>query len=99
MISFSPKEVLKLNSDQVAKMDHLVHDSLLWQCPLDKFRREPEPKEVLDWAIQMMQCKANRVKTLVDQVMQLGCSICPTTIMKLKADVVDKIDELANDPF
>jgi hypothetical protein len=64
---------MKLNSDVVGEMDHLVHDSLQCKCSLDKFRREQELKEIMDWAIQMMSCKANRVNVLVNQVLQLMC--------------------------
>jgi len=94
---WSPEGVMKLKSDVVGEMDHLVHDSLQFQCSLHNFRSEQELKGVLDWAIQAIQRKANRVKALVEQVLQSGRPLWPAAIMKLKTDVVEEMDDLDQD--
>jgi hypothetical protein len=57
--SLSFGEGMKRKSDVVGEMDHLVHDSQQCLCLLDKFRRDHDLTEVLDWAIKMMQHKMN----------------------------------------
>jgi hypothetical protein len=44
-----------------------------------------------------MQRKANMMKSLLDQVLQRGHSLGPQEIMKLKADLVDEMDDLIHD--
>jgi hypothetical protein len=88
---------MKLKSDVVGEMDHLVHDSLQFQCFLHNLRSEQELKRVLDWAIQAIQRKANRVKALVEQVLQPGRPLWHAAIIKLKTDVVEEMDDLVQD--
>jgi hypothetical protein len=83
---------MKLRLNVVGEMDHLV-----CHCLVNKFRREHELKGVMYWAIQTMQRKTNRVKVLLDQVMQLGHSMGHEHIMKLKTDLMDEMEELVHD--
>jgi uncharacterized protein YeeX (DUF496 family) len=83
---------MKLRLDVVGEMDHLV-----CHCFVNKFRREHELKDAMYWAIQTMQCKMNRVNVLLDQVMQLGRSLGYEHIMKIKANLMDEMEELVHD--
>jgi DNA helicase IV len=67
----------------------------LGQCSISL--QMDSPKEILDWANQMMQRKADRVKALVEQVLQLVGSSSPKEVIKLKSDVVDEMDSLVHD--
>jgi hypothetical protein len=53
--------------------------------------------EVLDWVIQTMQHKVERVNMLHEQVLQPTRSLILEEVMKLKVDVVDEMDHLVHD--
>jgi hypothetical protein len=53
--------------------------------------------EILDWVIQLMWHKADRVDALLEQVVQPVGSLSPEEVMKLNADVVDEMDHLVHD--
>jgi hypothetical protein len=44
-----------------------------------------------------MQRKTNRVKVLLDQVLQLICSLSNEHIMKLKTDLINEIEDLVHE--
>jgi hypothetical protein len=52
-------------------------------------------KGLLDWAIQIMKCKAKRVNELIWVVYSLSRD----GVMKLKIELVGKMDDLVNDSF
>jgi hypothetical protein len=53
--------------------------------------------EVLDWAIKMLGHIAFMVKALLYEVLEPRHSLGLAAIMKLKADVVDKMEVLIQD--
>jgi hypothetical protein len=54
-------------------------------------------EELLDWVIQTMHCKADRMKALLKQVSQPVGLLNTEDALKLKADVVYEMDHLVND--